>query len=120
MSKPGKNKKRKKAGLPPGSVVFTGNQKVDKVFIHYLLYDEAKLEEKVLHNQTEITFHQSLDEQVDWYDIRGLHDTKLIESMGKTFSIHPLILEDVANTNQRPKYEEYENGIFIILRALKF
>ena len=120
MRSPKKRHKRKKVGLPPGSVVFVGNQKVEKVNIHYLQYVGEHLIEKTYHNHSEITFHQSKEEEIDWYDIRGLHDTSLIESLGKTFSIHPLILEDVANTNQRPKYEEYENGIFITIRALAF
>jgi len=113
-------RKRKKIGLPPGSVVFTGNQKVEKVVIHYLQYDEKELEENTFDNQTKITFEPSLDEQVDWYDMRGLHDTKLLESIGKTFDIHSLILENIADVQQRPKFEEYEKGIFIVVRAFTF
>ena len=113
-------RKRKKIGLPPGSVIFTGNQKVDKVVIHHLQYEDEKIEENTLDNQSKITFQPSLDEQVDWYDMRGLHDTSLLESIGKTFEIHPLILEDVADVRQRPKFEEYEKGIFVIVRALAF
>ncbi len=120
MSIPKKKSRRKKTGLPPGSVVFVGNQKVDKVFIHHLQYEDEILNEQTFDNHAQITFHESAEEEVDWYDIRGLHDTDLIESIGKTFKIHPLILEDVVNTHQRPKYEEYENGIFILFRALSF
>ena len=105
MSKINKSRKKviKKTGLPPGSVVFTGNRQVEQVLIHYLLYDPDKLEDKTFDNHKDITFHQSKDEVVDWYDIRGLHDTKLIELLGQTFTIHPLILEDVADIHQRPK-----------------
>ena len=113
-------KKRKKAGLPPGSVVFTGNQKVEKVFIHYFQYDPENLIEDAFDNHKEIIFNPSPDEKVDWYDIRGLHDTQLIELLGKTFEIHSLVLEDVADIHQRPKFEEYTNGNFIVLRALAF
>lgn len=114
------NKKRKKIGLPPGSVVFTGNRKVEKTLIHYLQYDSEHLEQKVFDNHSQIIFHQSPDEQVDWYDIRGLHDSELIQLIGKTFDIHALILEDVSDVHQRPKFEEYENGNFISIRALHF
>lgn len=113
-------KRKKKAGLPPGSVIFTGSQKVEKVFIHYLQYDAENLKLATSDNQSKIVFHPSTDETVDWYDLKGLHDTILIESLGKTFNIHPLILEDIADINQRPKFEEYEEGIFITLRALAF
>lgn len=112
--------KRKSAGLPPGSVVFTGSQKVEKISIHYLQYDGEFLAEKDFDNHAKTTFHQSVPERIDWYDIRGLHDTQLIETIGKTFDVHPLVLEDIVDVEQRPKFEEYEKGIFIIIRALAF
>jgi magnesium transporter len=68
-------KGRKKIGLPPGQVIFTGNQRVDKILIHYLQYDGSYLEEKVLDNHNEIIFHTSPEDKVDWYDMRGIHDT---------------------------------------------
>lgn len=111
---------RKKTGLPPGSVVFVGNQKVKEVFIHYLEYNSQKLTEEKYTNQSKFVFQPSLDDTVDWYDVRGLHDTDLIESLGSTFKIHSLVLEDVAHTFQRPKFEEYENGNFLIFRSLSF
>jgi len=115
-----KKQLRKKTGLPPGSVVFVGNQKVEKVFIYYFQYDGEQFVEKTLDSHKDITFHQSTEEKVDWYDIRGLHYTELIEALGNIFGIHPLILEDVANTHQRPKFEDYEKGIFIVIKALNF
>jgi magnesium transporter len=114
------SKRRKKIGLPPGSVIYTGNRKVEKVQIHYIQYDEKYLEEKTLDNQGAIVFHQSTNEKVHWYDIRGIHDTALIEQIGSTFEIHSLVLEDVSDIHQRPKFDEYEKGIFIIIRALVF
>jgi magnesium transporter len=114
------SKRRKKIGLPPGSVIYTGNRKVEKIQIHYIQYDEKYLEEKELHNHGDIVFHKSPDEKVDWYDIRGIHDATLIEQIGRTFDIHSLILEDISDIHQRPKFEEYEKGIFIIIRALAF
>jgi len=113
-------KTRKKVGLPPGSVVFTGNQKVEKIQIHYLKYNVHQFEDKNLDNHSEIIFHESEDHIIDWYDIRGLHDAQLIEQVGTIFKLHPLVMEDVADTQQRPKYEEYPSGIFLVFRALSF
>lgn len=113
-------KRNKKRGLPPGSVVFTGSQKVDTILIHHLKYDQEKFENNILDNHKDIIFQKSADEIVDWYDIRGMHDTNLIEAIGQAFEIHPLVLEDIADINQRPKFEEYDNGIFITFRALTF
>jgi magnesium transporter len=112
--------RRKKLGLVPGSVVFTGSKKVEKVLIHYLQYDEKYLDEKMLDNHGQLTLIPSPEDKVDWYDIRGLHDTELIERFGEHFNIHPLILEGVVDIHQRPKFEEYSNGIFVTLRALTF
>jgi len=106
--------------LPPGSVVFTGSQKVEKVAIHYARFDTEHIHQKTLDNQGTITLVDTPSDAVQWYDLRGLHDTKLIEAIGKTFSIHPLILEDLADISQRAKFEEYEKGNFFIVHALHF
>ncbi len=109
---------RKKAGAPPGSIIFTGSQKVEQVHVHYLQYNKQAISEAHWDKASTITFRSSEIEQIDWYDIRGLHDTQLIESLGSHFAIHNLILEDIVDINQRPKFEEYDNDIFIIIRAL--
>ena len=113
-------KVRKKIGLPPGSVVFTGNQKVEKVQIHFLKYNNEHFEDNALDNHSEIIFQQSEEHLIDWYDLRGLHDASLIEQIGSIFKLHPLVLEDIADTQQRPKFEEYKEGIFLVFRALSF
>ncbi len=100
------SKSRKKSGLPPGSVIFTGNKKVDKILIHYIQYDEDDLLKRVFDNHAESVLYRSPETKVDWYDIRGIHDSEMIQLFGNTFDIHPLILEDIANVNQRPKFEE--------------
>ncbi|MEM1321962.1 MAG: magnesium/cobalt transporter CorA [Bacteroidota bacterium] len=120
MKKKGNKKKPKIVGLPPGSIVFTGNQKVEKVIIHYLVYDSTHFSETTIDNHSQITFKTSDDTQTDWYDIRGLHDINLIETLGRHFDIHPLVLEDIVDIIQRPKLDEYEKGLFITLRALVF
>jgi len=114
------NHRRNKIGLPPGSVIYTGDKKVDHVQIHYLQYDADTLEEEVFNNHKNVILRPSPEEKTDWYDVRGIHDTGLIEHIGKTFGIHSLILEDVSDVHLRPKFEEYENGIFVIIKAIKF
>lgn len=106
--------------MPPGSVIFTGNKKVEKIFVHYLQYDQNTLIEKVLDNHAETVFHTSEENKVDWYDMRGIHDSELIQLLGSVFDIHALILEDIADVHQRPKFEEYEDGVFVSIRALDF
>ena len=74
----------RKINLPPGAVVFTGNQKVDAVNIHHLSYDKKTISDKLLSNHTEINFINN-PTKVDWYDIRGLHDEELIKVLGGNF-----------------------------------
>lgn len=57
---------------------------------------------------------------MSWIDIKALHDPAVIEASGKMFGIHPLVLEDILNTNQRPKIEYSENQLFIVLKMLSW
>ena len=114
------SRRRKSLGLPPGSVVYTGNKSVEKVEIHHLTYDQKALTEKQLENHGEIVFEASSLQHLDWYDIRGVHDTALIEQIGGAYNVHTLILEDITNVYQRPKLDTYDNGVFLILKALAF
>jgi len=92
---------RKLPGLPPGSVVFTGDRKVEKIAIHYLRYDEVQITDKVLDSHMTAVFKPTQKGLIDWYDLRGIHDTRWIEALGQTFEIHPLVLEGVADENFR-------------------
>lgn len=114
------NKRIKKIGLAPGTVVFTGDKKVDKVLIHHIKYDYKTLSENIFDNQAGFFLEKPSSQNVDWYDVRGMHDTKFIESFGKSFDIHALILEAVVDIHQRPRFDEYDKGNFIILRSLSF
>ena len=71
-------------------------------------------------NQSIQDFHQPVDDFVQWYDIRGLHDTELIGAFGKVFSVHPLAMEDIVDPGQRPKVDEYTDGLFISAKAISF
>jgi len=113
-------KKRKKAGSVPGSVDYTGDKKTEKVFTHFLQYDGKDLIEKTLDSHKGLVLEKEDTSKVDWYDIRGMHDTELIEVFGKTFNIHNIILENAVDIHKRPKFEEYSEGNFIILKALSF
>lgn len=110
-------KKSKKMGLPPGTPVFVGEKKIDKVRISYIDYDEAKFEEKEV-EEIEECFPFKDTPTVTWINIDGLHQVDIIEKLGKHFSLHPLILEDIVSTEQRPKMEDFEQYIFIIIKML--
>ncbi len=112
-------KRLKKSGLPPGTLVYVGEQKVEAVKISYLDYDEQNFREKQVSNIEEC-FPFKATPTVTWINIDGLHDVEVIEKLGKQFELHPLILEDILHTEQRPKYEDFDKYIFIVLRMLQY
>ncbi len=112
-------KKPKKVGLPPGSVVFTGTQRVEEARVTVIDYDEERVEERTLEPGDALAPPRE-GKAVMWVNVDGLHDTALIERVGEAFGIHPLVLEDVADTNQRVKAEDYEDQMFVLLKMLDF
>lgn len=112
-----KKKKGKKAGASPGTLVYTGDYRVTSIEVTLVQFNEEHLRQEMCKGKLPALKEGPF---IHWYDIRGLHDVKLIESTGNKYDIHPLVLEDVLNIEQRPKFEEYENGLFIIAESLSF
>jgi len=110
-------KTSQKAGLPPGTLIHIGEKKFDKTRIRLIDYDSSKLEEREMENIEEC-FPCKDSSTVSWINVDGLHQVDLIEKVGKHFGLHPLLLEDVVNTEQRPKLEDYGNYLFIVLKML--
>lgn len=109
----------KKAGLPPGTLVHVGEKKVESVRVTYLDYDEENIEEKQV-SAIEECFPFKATPTITWINIDGLHDVEMIERLGKEFDLHHLILEDVLNTGQRPKFEDFGKNVFIVLKMLSY
>ncbi|MDH4238453.1 MAG: magnesium/cobalt transporter CorA [Phycisphaerae bacterium] len=115
----GIRKRSTKTGLPPGTLVHVGEKKAESVKISYFDYDERNFQEKQVSNIEEC-FPFKTTPTVTWINIDGLHDVEIIEKLGKQFDLHPLLLEDVLHTEQRPKYEDFDKYIFIVLRMLQY
>ena len=112
-------KRSKKVGLPPGTLVHIGEKKIGKVRITVIDYDKANFEEKEI-KTIEECFQFKDKTTVTWINIDGIHDIEIIEKIGKHFDLHPLILEDIVNTEQRPKIEDFGDYIFIVLKMLYY
>jgi len=112
-------RRSKKVGLPPGSLVYTGDRKVESVKITVIDYDEDHFQEHEV-KSVEECFEYKDKPTITWINIESIHRADIIESIGKCFGIHPLVLEDVMSTGQRPKMETYEGYVFIVLRMLKY
>lgn len=114
------NKKKKtisKVGLPPGSIIYVGEKKIENVKISLTEYDEKDVETREIKSVEEIDPYTDTP-QVTWVNVCGLHDTELIKQIGEKFNIHPLVLEDILNTETRPKIEITEKYIFIAMKML--
>jgi magnesium transporter len=109
----------KKAGLPPGSLVHVGQQKIERPVISLIDYDLAVCEISNDITIDRVTTCKETD-TVSWINLSGIHDTGLIDEFGKRFGIHPLALEDILNTHHRPKIDEYEGYTLIIIKMLFF
>ncbi len=106
-----------KSGLPPGSLVHVGEVHEHEHSISVIRYNKAGLEKQVVKSIAELLPYQNGD-AVTWVIIDGLKDVSIIDDIGKYFDIHALVLEDILNTHQRPKFEEFEDYLYIVFKAL--
>ncbi|MDD2381903.1 MAG: magnesium/cobalt transporter CorA [Mariniphaga sp.] len=113
-------KSRKKShGTMPGSLIFIGNRKMEKSEIRLIIFNSEHVEEMQVETLDEIP--QNLPEgTVVWVNIYGLQDTELIAKAGEYFFISPLELEDILNTDQRPKVTENEKSLTFFLKILDY
>ena len=111
-------KDRTKArGQIPGSLVFIGNQKMEKPIIQFMQYNtELLIEEEV--NTIQQASKKIKPDAVNWINIYGLHDLEMIQEIGKTFKLPAMMLEDILNTDQPPKYENGETFDGFILKMM--
>lgn len=108
-----------KAGAPPGTLVYEGEIRTERVKLSLIEYNEGEFIEKEFFDLSECLNHVD-PKMVRWINVDGIHNVELIEAIGKRFNIHPLTLEDVVNTNQRPKFEDYENYVVAIMKMIYY
>jgi magnesium transporter len=109
----------KKAGLPPGTPVFIGGKKDGPVKITVIDYSLDRFEEKVV-SSVEECFPFKDTPSVTWINVDGVHDVSIIQKIGDCFKFHPLLVEDIANTEQRPKFEDFGDYMFFVLKMLQY
>ncbi|MDP8234854.1 MAG: magnesium/cobalt transporter CorA [Candidatus Erginobacter occultus] len=119
LTKGRKSGRAKKAGLSPGTPVFVGERKQEKVKIEILSYSPDRVEEN-----RDASLKDCLRNRegggVTWINVYGIHDVELIDSLARHFRLHPLTTEDIVNANQRPKAEDFDGYLFAALRMLTY
>ncbi|QXP54417.1 magnesium/cobalt transporter CorA [Cellulophaga sp. HaHa_2_95] len=111
------SKLHKIMGKAPGTVTYMGQREGAKSVLSVINYDEHTLDIHDVVDLGQIDFHQK-SEFTSWIDVVGLSDELFIAQLGKLSQINPLVLEDIVNTQQRPKIDEYENYIFGVFKML--
>lgn len=118
-----KNKKEtsreNKIGLPPGTPVYLGKDRNQKIQIDIFQYNEneASHVEHVFPND----FNKYIKEgQTTWINIDGIYDNKIVNFIGEQLKLHPLTQEDIMNTDHRPKVEYFEDYLHFTLKMLSY
>ncbi len=112
-------KRSHKRGLPPGTPVHVGEKKTETTKITIVDYDEEQFQELEVETLDEcIQFRDS--PAVTWITVDGVDQVEILERLGECFGLHPLVVEDIVNTEQRPKVEDYGEYIYIVLKMLHY
>lgn len=112
-------KESAKAGMPPGTLISISDKKPAKTSIDCIEFDHEAYTEYANINPEDFDLLKK-DGKIRWIEINGLLEIELIEKIGQMLNIHPLTLEDVLNTYIRPKFEEFENYLFLTLKYIYF
>ncbi len=109
----------KKTGTGPGTLVHIGRPSERKPAMRLIRYDRGGLHERHIEDPAHCPDLVSAD-QVSWLHVDGVHRPDMVEALGGTLGLHPLVMEDILNTDQRPKVEDYEGYLYIVLRLLHY
>lgn len=106
-----------KIGLPPGSIVHVGDVHQAETTISLVDYGREHTEQRRLDSLDELAPYRASD-SVTWLIVEGLADAELVGRLGEFFDLHPLVVEDILNVHQRPKFEEHDQFLFIVVKSL--
>ena len=109
----------KKTGLPPGTLLHVGNERREQAKVTLIEYTAEKCLEKQTCGIDEFLRKIPTD-TVTWFNIEGVHDISLIETVGRQLNLHALTLEDIVHTGQRSKFEDFDDYLFIVTKMLRY
>jgi magnesium transporter len=110
-------KRSKKIGLPPGTLVHIGEKRIEKSKVSLIDYDDQHVDEREVEAIEECFVFRDKP-TATWINVEGVHQVEVIKKLGECYGFHPLVLEDILNTDQRPKMEIYGNYLYIVLKML--
>lgn len=115
-----KQQRSRKAGLEPGSLIHLGEVKTGAPLLNLLEFDAGGVYEQVLEDAAAVHSLERRAGSVLWLNVYGLQDPQLLAAIGQRFNLHPLVLEDILNTDQRPKVDDYEDYLYLVARLFDY
>lgn len=112
-------KRGKKVGQPPGTLLHVGEPHSEGATLTLVRYDQEHYSEQPLLQVADLD-RASNPEQILWCHVKGVHDAAVVQGVGELFQLHPLVMEDILNTDQRPKLEIHEHYLYIVVKTLEF
>ena len=112
------SKRSGKTGLPPGSLVHVGAANGESATLQLFEYDQVRVSEREFRSLDELVAAPE-EGSMRWLNINGLHDESLMQAVVERFDLHSLVVEDILNTDHRPKVEEYQDSLFVVAKMLR-
>ncbi len=119
MKKPARKLRSQKIGMAPGSLIHVGERRTDRPHITLFEFDADTLLEKRFKSVGESREH-ARGAGTLWLNVHGLHEPEVMAEIGRRFGLHPLVLEDILNTDQRPKVDDYGDYLYIVARFFDY
>lgn len=108
-------RKKKPAGVLPGSLIYTGEKTTGEPRISFIKYDNSSCEQIDI-KQPEKLRKELTRDKINWIDIEGLNNVNMIGKIGEVLELHPLVTEDILNVEQRAKTDDYDNYSYIVMK----
>ena len=112
------NNRSRKVGLAPGTAIYTGKKKEGSSSMELLSYSTEAVEEKKNASVEDILMLP--ENRTNWINLNGVHDVDKVKAICDHFEVHPLLTEDILNTDQRPKLDVHENHIYVVLKMIEY
>lgn len=112
-----RKKRSSKSGLPPGTPVHIGEQKLETMSLTTMTYSDHAIQE-IQTERLEEVLPLATNPANKWITVQGIHHIEGLQQLGAAFGLHPLVMEDIVNTDQRPKIEDYGDYLFIVMKTV--
>ena len=106
-----------KVGAAPGTMEQVGERMADKTSLRVVTYNAAEVRTWPPRDSAEGIF-PSIGQGVTWINVDGLHQVDVVTTLGREFNLSALVLEDILNTDHRPKLEIHDDFLFIVVKML--